>query len=169
MNGDGFPDLLAGTSDRLDVYYGGTGGPALAPDQTIRFTIAGMGANVFGVGDATGDGYDDVLAATNNERSDSIVGLLRGGASGLATTPAVNATLPLLMGVSGSAWVGVTAVGDLTGDHLDDFAVGAVNLTTGSQVLLFAGVPSSIATTPLVTIRGPVGSYFGNSVAAMIR
>lgn len=84
--------------------------------------------------------------------------------------PSTNQLLEFLTssydGASGSSsytgWQ-VTALGDVNGDSVDDFAVG----TFQNTVLIYLGSSSSLPTTPDVTITSPSGVAFGATVAGI--
>ena len=68
-------------------------------------------------------------------------------------------------GTTGNSWLGlfVSDVGDINGDGVDDFAVGAPAAGKG-RVWLYWGGPGLDATPDLVLEGQATGDYFGNSV-----
>jgi hypothetical protein len=129
VNGDGHADLMIGIPNAdphqrsyagaAHVYCGSTG-------QTLwEFTgiSAGgqLGESVSGGSDVDGDGFDDVIAGARNAEGYAQIGnaFLWSGATG-----------ELLTTISGYTWgdnlgSAVAFLGDLDGDRLCDFAVGA--------------------------------------------
>jgi Ca2+-binding RTX toxin-like protein len=155
INGDGFEDMLFGAygadtngSQAGDSYviFGSASGFAAslsfnALNGTNGFKIAGVAANdnsgraVSAAGDVNGDGYDDLLigaprADVNGTDAGSVY-VLFGKASGFAAS--IN--LAQIDGTNGFRIQGaaagdqagrtVSAAGDVNGDGLDDFLIGA--------------------------------------------
>jgi len=90
--------------------------------------------------------------------------------SNISNVPSIAITLlsQVIEGPSGTTdYFGYFAdgLGDINGDGFEDFAVGSAN----NRVLIFFGVsnPSSVPTTPSVTINGPSGAQFGMAVAGI--
>lgn len=123
---DGFPDLF--TNDDID----GTNGITLQ-----GFADASFGNSVAGIGDINGDGFDDVLIGApfgfDNQtfEESNFAAVVFGSDSGL--DPVIDlATLDgtdgfLLEGENGSDEFGVdvAGIGDVNGDGIDDFMIGA--------------------------------------------
>ena len=110
VNGDGFDDLLLGTTygattltdGFVHVYPGGPGGVQAAPMTTIPVTISLPATSpgqplgfATGAGDINGDHYWDVLLVTPLG-----IAVYLGGPSGLSTTPSFTLQGNQIMGVS---------------------------------------------------------------------
>ncbi len=140
VNGDGFADVLIGANldtpsifgprwdaGRLFVFYGSATGLAATPDWVFdnEQSYAQLGGSVSSLGDINGDGFDDILAGAthyNIQQADEGAALLfLGSASGPMTT-----SITLSAG-QGSALFGtsVSGAGDVDGDGMGDFIVGA--------------------------------------------
>jgi len=164
VNGDGFDDLIIGAaySDTHDdaeaglsyVVFGKAGGfdAVVNVDQldgTNGFRIDGaeaddrLGIAVSSAGDVNGDGYDDLLVATelggNTFPSSPTAGqtyVLFGNGSGFAPTMDL-ASLSATEGVrldGGFTISSVSAAGDVDGDGFDDIMIGAPNTGFGTDV-----------------------------------
>ncbi len=174
VNGDGFDDLIVGAaySDTHDdaeagisyVIFGKAGGfdPVVNVDEldgTNGFRIDGaeagdrLGIAVSRAGDVNGDGYDDLLVATelggNTFPSSPTTGqtyVLFGNGSGFAPTIDL-ASLTAEQGVrldGGFSISSVSAAGDVNGDGFDDIMIGAPNIgfgdnASGVSYVIFGG------------------------------
>jgi len=90
--------------------------------------------------------------------------------SSISNVPSIAVTLlsQIIEGPSGTTdafGISADGLGDINGDGFEDFAVGSTN----NRVLIFFGVndPSSVPTTPSITINGPSGAQFGRAVAGI--
>lgn len=154
FNGDGYADLAVGEPGRtvnghagagaVRVFYGGPAGLSTSGGQFIDLDATGVASTTsagFGTAVAAGfyDGgcYSD-LAVSAPGLGDGTVTILHGGPTGLSTTGAIQLTGR----TSGSRFGAALASGDLTGDGVDDLAIGAANaagrageiaVATGSQ------------------------------------
>lgn len=180
LNGDGYDDIIIGAqyvdtpfsfTGRAYVVYGhatsgavdlanmsaGQGTTLLAPSVSANF-----GAAVASAGDVNGDGYDDVLIGSPSfALGNQTVGrayLLFGSASGIPSNLALGSMTPAqgitFTGIPGASAGGdVAGLGDVNGDGIDDFAIGASleNNGVGSVYVYFgkiSGLTSQTLTTP---------------------
>lgn len=149
LNGDGYADIVIGgwgfeaerfNAGRVYVYYGARGGPSSFPDWTMTGTQTDqyLGNSVFTAGDVNGDGFDDLIVASNlaawPERYEGVVFVFYGSATGLPEKPSwafESNQHDFFLGHS------VATAGDINGDGFDDVILGAFN---GKQFLPDEGV-----------------------------
>jgi hypothetical protein len=143
--------------------------PCLNPAATTTLPGADprdlFGAEVQGVGDIEGDGYDDVLvSAYGHAESTGQVFLYSGSASGLQVVPSATLEGPVEGGYFGVS----TAGADLNGDGHADVLVGASYVGgVQGQVRVYLGSASGLQTAAAVVLDGPSpAAVFGHSVAS---
>ncbi|MDP2314685.1 MAG: FG-GAP-like repeat-containing protein [Pseudomonadota bacterium] len=126
-----------------------------------------LGAVVVGAGDVDGDGYPDLLVGAGSGTDERVdVYLYLGGASGLATLPAVTWT-----GDPAEPYFGTVLAGggDVNGDGYADILVGSPGESRSAvvgRVHLYLGGPTGPSTVPDRTWTGDGGfDQFGTSVA----
>ncbi len=154
VNGDGFADLLIGTTSqpagtapgRVDLYLGSARGVAdpSAPTLTLRPPAAlsatdalTYGASVAGAGDVNGDGFPDAVVGT---RANVAYVYLGNATTGLAATPF--ATLSNTIGGTVYANFGAPVIGAGDLDH-DGYADLASGIADGRAAAVFYGQPTS--------------------------
>jgi hypothetical protein len=117
------------------------------------------------VPDVNGDGFADVLVGASGPSSAQYVLVYLGGAAGLATIPAVRqyTNNPCC---AGYYYDGIASAGDVNGDGFADVVVGAPNPKTSGSILIYAGGPSGLSTTPAVVAPPGTAPGFGASFAA---
>ena len=170
VDGDGFPDLIAG--DWADSTVTSTAGKASVfsgSDGSVIFEVFGdgsgdrLGTVVSGAGDTNGDGRVDVLAGTPRADGAALdLGLVRvySGVDG--------SVLHSVRGDDSSDEFGAAAagVGDYDADGMADFAVGALadddGGTSAGSVRVYSGADGSV----LLRVDGDsAGDLLGASVA----
>lgn len=146
-NGDGYADLVVSapmqSTGRVFVYYGGSGATFdAAPDVILMQALSYYyGTSLASAGDVNGDGFADLLIGATYENSNSGTAYLYLGGAGQFDT-----TLDgIFRGTPGNedffGW-SVAGAGDLNGDGVDDFAIGAPTasvqgVTTGMVSICF--------------------------------
>jgi VCBS repeat protein/FG-GAP repeat protein len=157
VNGDGFADVAVGTGSpyyRAYVYLGSAQGLGATP-TVIQSLAFDFGLSLASAGDVNGDGYADLIVGAYES---SAAYVYFGGPAGLGSTPA------MIAGPATSKWFGrcAASAGDVNGDGFADVIVGAYGSDTAYVYLGSAGGPAAVPT----TLRGPMGGYFGYSVAS---
>jgi len=176
VNGDGFADVLVGAvggaasgAGRAYVYLGGPGGPS----QTAATILTGgypgwyFGGSLASAGDVNGDGYADVVVgAVGASGGSGQVYLYLGGATGLASSPAM--TITGSDGFTASFGTSVASAGDVNGDGYADVVVGAYAAARAGRAYLFLGGAAGLSSSPAAALTGPDGSdgQFGGAVAS---
>jgi hypothetical protein len=182
VNGDGYPDLIVGSpghssldpstydDGRAILIYGRASmSGALSADGTLSSGVTSdsrLGASVSGVGDANGDGYDDVLIGSPGYNSGAGEATLWMGA-----TSAASMSIADYDGAAGDeAGTSVAGAGDVNGDGYPDLLVGlpGYSSSTGRGVLIYgsASIPGTL--TANGTLSGGVGgNRLGESVSGV--
>ncbi len=183
VNKDGYADVLVGAKwytqshdkeGAVFLFLGEAGGLNPTPAWQIVGNQAsvGLGISVAGVGDVNGDSWDDVLVGApyfdGPAGADSgYVALYLGSGTGFGATPAWELT-----GAHAGARLGqsVAAAGDVNGDGLPDFIVGAPNWLDAQDrqvgaAFVFAGTADWSDVSPLWTaVSDQPLSLFGFAV-----
>ena len=132
-NADGYSDLIYGEpgadndSGAVHIHYGSVEGYTTTPDLTLTGLHEGarFGASLAVVGDADGNGYDDILIGAPNQNNDTgnttgAVLLYSGFATGLNPIPVWMTAGESIDGLFGA---NVEGAGDVNGDGYADFMV----------------------------------------------
>jgi hypothetical protein len=155
VNGDGFADIAMGYrfEQRVDVFHGSAQGIPGTPSTAIPLTLSEAGAALARLGDIDGDGYPEIAVGAPGQDESGVV-VLRGGPSGLATTPWFTYRLATTARFADQ----LDGAGDVNGDGYGDMVV-----RTPNGFLLFTGSPRGFETTamrayaaslPLTVVRG---------------
>jgi hypothetical protein len=173
VNGDGFADLVVGSTDQVLVYPGGPGFSATPPTVVPAPQAGtGFGPSFLATGNVNGDRFADILVGATGGTGALYVYI---GGEPLATTP--SHTLQAAMPEAGSQFGISAAVGDVNADTMPDLVVGAnrkdvqvtvdnqmVTRNDAGQVFVFAG-PNFTSTQTLQAATPTAEDHFGTSVA----
>jgi hypothetical protein len=159
MNGDGHPDVFASAPNNnasalgAGALYIWFGGPAF--DTTPDLVLLGSAVNehlmsAAKAGDVNADGFSDLIGAGRDH-----VFVWFGGSS---PNPVPDLTLA-------RTYASVAGAGDVDGDGIDDFMVGAPNYVGGSRVSVFLGGSTVDNVEDLYYLGDQVGEALGICVA----
>ena len=184
FNGDGVSDFFVdyNTGAQIDIYFGGTNVDATAdvtidPRQTVdenTYSSPGFYLNE-NIGDINNDGADDILAnaifafdttsAATGYLNHSYVFL---GGSSISTTADYTIDGRSVLSNESIRWGwSDSGLGDVNGDGIDDFAIGANNYLENNDqgvVLVYFGSTSPNFSQPDLMLKEGAGS-FGNSIS----
>ena len=183
VDGDAYDDVAIGApwldagqnnEGKAYVYHGSAGGPSGYPDWMAegQQDDANFGFDVAGIGDATGDGYGDLLVGARyfdaGQTDEGRAYLYYGSSSGLPSTPTWYDESD-----QSSAGYGWSVAGaDLDGNGLSDLLVGAPLYDGGQsnegRVYVYWGQAGGPSTGPGWTPESnSSGAQFGVSVAGV--
>lgn len=185
MTGDGYPELVVGAPSTANggslrgvarVFSYGSMGMVSGVQSSLAMAGASddarTGYNVAMLGDVSGDGLADIAVASPTE---TVTGMLLAGRVQLyrgrmdrAAPTQMSSTLRGSAVNEGLGYV-VAGLGDINGDGIDDFALGAPTaLSDRGRVQLYLGAPSGGSVMLLQTIEGSRPSdAFGWSIAGV--
>lgn len=179
VNGDGYSDVIISAplftngqneEGAVLIYHGSDSGLVDVADRIIEGATADahFGISVSGIGDANGDGYDEVAIGADLHSAGQInegrVAVYRGSATGITTV--LN---NLSSNVDGARMgFSVSELGDVNGDGYADLIAGAPTytgtLTEQGRVWLWHGSPTGLNTPRLLT-GATANARFGWCVA----
>jgi hypothetical protein len=179
VNGDGYSDVIIGAplysngqneEGVILIYHGSDTGFVDVPDRLIEGATADahFGVSVAGIGDANGDGYDEVAIGADlhsaGQLNEGRVAVYRGSPTGITTV--LNNLFSNLDGAR--MGFSVAELGDVNGDGYADLVAGAPTYTgtlaEQGRVWLWHGSPTGLNTPRLLT-GTTANARFGWSVA----
>ena len=170
VNGDGYADVIVGANfvsnhdGRAYVYLGSASGLTSSPATTLIPPLGGdFGQDVASAGDVNGDGYADVIVGASVS---SLAYVYLGGALGLAASPALTLTDPVVNtdGTVNDFGLSSVSAGDVNGDGYADVLVGS---SGSDRTYVYLGSASGLASAPgyIVSNPGTAGDGFGAFLA----
>jgi VCBS repeat-containing protein len=185
VNGDGLADVIVSANGALSngdgaayvIFGGATGGDMNALVTAGKgFKVTGLtnstgyhlGTSVSSAGDVNGDGYADLIVATDTDQSYTAAYVVYGGAattnvSLAASTIAAAKGFRILGSTANGAGLGqVSGAGDLNGDGFADVIVGSSN---GSSYVVYGkatGAEVSVSTGTIAASQGFKLTYSTN-------
>ncbi|MBL8694191.1 MAG: FG-GAP repeat protein [Planctomycetes bacterium] len=162
INFDGVPDYLVLATNPYNVFaFSGANGQLLHTFQQFPGATQ-FGAAMASVGDLSGDGATEIVFGAPGT---AIVGLGASAGAASVSSGSDGAVLRVILGTTVGARLGASAaaLGDVSGDGIPDFALGAPSAGTGS-VKIHSGAGAAL----LHSLPGAaVGSSFGASMAGV--
>ncbi|WP_438036001.1 FG-GAP repeat domain-containing protein [Sorangium sp. So ce204] len=166
VNGDGFADVIVGTTERswltASLYLGSSSGLDAPIDLELGERVENREnatSLVSSAGDVNGDGFSDVMVVFHTIDRD-VVRVYQGNPGrGVDSAPKVELVDP-----SGQSRFVTSfgAAGDVNGDGFDDVIIG---VHRDNRAYVYLGGPQGLETTPSVTLTG--SDSFGLTVAAV--
>lgn len=178
VNGDGFADVLIGVPGLREVllYKGSSTGLSASPVWSVTAPETAqdealLGFSLAAAGDVNGDGYADFLIGAAAHKGSMVREGIASLYLGSASWPGNVASWSLTGGQSEAEFgYSVAGVGDVNGDGIADFVVGARNYANDSgtkgRVFLYLGSAGGVKTGAFWGEGGTADEYFGTSVAA---
>jgi hypothetical protein len=173
VNGDGYSDVVVGSSGQAQALLGSGDRPLTTSGWTLTgASYSGFATQVASAGDVNGDGYSDVIvgspAETHGESGEGRAYLYLGSPNGPSTTPSWTAE-----GNQANARFGqsVASAGDVNGDGYDDVIVGASDyqhpVASEGRAFVYLGGPTGLGTMAAWTAESDqANAKFGYSVAS---
>ncbi|MEW5986174.1 MAG: FG-GAP-like repeat-containing protein [Chloroflexota bacterium] len=182
VNGDGFSDVIVGAynydtgfiqAGRAFVYLGSATGLSDLPDWTAdgEGDAHYFGGSVGTAGDVNGDGYDDVIVASQNysggQQNEGRAYVFHGASGGLSTSPNWTAESDQDGAELGSS----ATAGDVNGDGYSDVIIGAPYYDNDQEnegrAYVYHGSPAGLSGSPDWTAESDqTGSFYGAAVAS---
>jgi hypothetical protein len=179
LDGDGYSDAAIssepstfGVWSNVRVYFGGPTGLSAQPGYTIQPSppIAGFGEALAAVGDFDGDCVGDLVVGASEEGATGGIHLYRGSPGRAMPVGPYRS----YVGTGGQQSVGyaIAGGGDLNGDGLGDFVVGAPNTATPEQsegsLLAFLGRNTNQPLLPDTTFQSDIlNQMLGSAIAPL--
>ena len=169
VDGDGFSDFIFGAPNTMSSLTGFSAGRAYVysgADGSVIRSVTGangarLGSSVSGAGDVDGDGFSDYIAGAPSTNLGAGSAFLYSGADG--------SVIHRINGAGGGDSLGssVSGVGDVNGDGVPDFVVGAPFADDFGTDAGAAYVVSGATGLAIHELGGSqVSDHFGTSVAA---
>jgi hypothetical protein len=151
FNGDGYADVVVGsvsnaTNGVVSVFYGSPTGLG-STSTDIAMPTMSPGLSVACIGDANGDGYDDIVALRQSAY------VYFGSSTGIGKSPTTLTAGQFNVGPGTSQALGV---GDMNGDGYADFVVPDVS---APALRLYRGASTGINSTPLTLNPTPPANF----------
>ncbi len=185
VNGDDIEDLIVG-GPGANAYIGGQarfylGNPAglnaSGDGVLLNGGLYDLGMSVAGIGDANGDGFDDVLVAGRDSWNGVVTGRIHAGSAfGLSNAAAEEYTGESTWWSYGLWHPGIVAagVGDVNGDGSPDFALGDPkyeNYDVGAVYVYNGGLSFPAVSSQTISPGTPFNNYayseFGATIAGL--
>ena len=167
INGDGFSDVIAGSSstNKAYIYYGSEAMDFIA-DVMLTGEPLGFGWTVSTAGDVNGDGYSDVIVGASYRFSNNDIGkgyIFLGGAT-------MNNVVDIILNGGEEDYLfsySVSTAGDINDDGFSDIIIGAYgyNSRTGRSYIYYGGSPMDNTVDAIFTGQSE-NCDFGKSVSS---